>query len=61
MEGRTFPSVPTRTGKTTFIEKRFEGPLVVQKPLYPEGDEVVMRSSFIRRQDSLVAINCRCM
>jgi urease accessory protein len=27
-------------GKTTLIEKRFEGPLVVQKPLYPEGDEV---------------------
>jgi urease accessory protein len=27
-------------GKTVLIEKRFEGPLVVQKPLYPEGDEV---------------------
>lgn len=27
-------------GKTTLTEKRFDGPLVVQKPLYPEGEAV---------------------
>ncbi len=29
-----------RAAKTVLSEKRFDGPLVVQKPLYPEGDEV---------------------
>src|SRR5262245_51635908 len=27
-------------GKTTLVEKKSEGPLVVQKPLYPEGPAV---------------------
>jgi urease accessory protein len=29
-----------RGGKTVLSEKKFDGPLVVQKPLYPEGEEV---------------------
>jgi urease accessory protein len=29
-----------RASKTVLSEKRFDGPLVVQKPLYPEGEQV---------------------
>jgi urease accessory protein len=29
-----------RASRTILSEKRFDGPLVVQKPLYPEGEEV---------------------
>ena len=29
-----------RNGKTVLADKRFEGPLAVQKPLYPEGEAV---------------------
>ncbi|MBV8032324.1 MAG: urease accessory protein UreD [Betaproteobacteria bacterium] len=29
-----------RNGKTVLAEKRFEGPLAVQKPFYPEGEDL---------------------
>lgn len=35
-----FVGFDRRDGKTVLAEKRFDGPLVVQKPLYPEGDAV---------------------
>jgi urease accessory protein len=39
-EANLFLGFEKRAGKTVLAEKRFDGPLVVQKPLYPEGEEV---------------------